>query len=385
MTTLSKRNRKYTYFIGVDISKNKLDFAVFREKTFLFHTVIKNEKQDILDLVDRLKQMASFKLLKTVFCMENTGFYGNHLLNTLNKLKANIVQEHPLRIKKSMGTSRGKDDKLDAIRIAEYAWKNRTELKLWVPRRPIINELAELMTYRNRLSNIAVILKTAQKEGDGFISKAIYKRVSKSCESSIAAVTADQQVIEQQIKSLIASDSHLKRMLELITSVPFIGFITGVNIIISTNEYKDITNPRKFACYVGIAPFPKESGGMIRKRKVSHLANKKIKALLHICAIGAGTRDPELKAYFNRKKEEGKHKISIFNAVRCKLVLRVFACLRQDRLFTKHYQPAQVKEMNMGPAVSPGLKIISDAIQKNEETGDSVVQHTDLIMIPNSC
>ncbi|WPU98368.1 transposase [Mucilaginibacter sp. cycad4] len=346
-----KKTKHFTYFIGIDISKNKLDYAVYLEKKFISHTVTANEKAAILEFVGRLKEAPSFKMSKAVFCMENTGIYGNHLLNTLAKLKANIIQEHPLRIKRSMGVSHGKDDKLDAMRIADYAWKNRTELKLWTPKRPIIIELADLMASRNRLSTISQMLKTPQKEKMAFISKTAHKKLANICKDSIAAITKDFLAIEEQMKLLISLDPYLQRLLEVITSVPFIGFITAVNIIICTNEYKDITSPKKFACYAGIAPFPNESGMMTRRKRVSPMANKKMKSLLHLCAVGAGTRNEELKIYYSRKVAEGKHKRSIINAIRYKLVLRVFACLKQDRLFTKDYQhpEATVKKEDVLP------------------------------------
>jgi transposase len=338
MSPTLKRIKKYTYFIGIDISRNKLDFAVFQEKKFLFHAEIQNENKEILALVARLKEIPAFRLSQAVFCMENTGFYGNHLLNILAKLKASIVQEHPLKIKKSMGISRGKDDKTDAIRIADYAWKNRTELKLWRPKRAVLEELADLMALRNRLLGVALILKTPQKEKKNFIKTTAHRKTVGICEASIKAITTDLLEIEQEIKSVISTDEYLTRLMQVITSVPFVGFITAINIIICTNEYKDITDPKKFACYAGIAPFPNESGTIVRKYRVSHMANKKMKALLHVCAVGAATRDAELNVYYKRKLDEGKPKLSVFNAVRYKLVLRVFACLKQDRLFTKHYQ-----------------------------------------------
>ena len=65
--------KKYTYFIGIDVSRNELDYAVMHGKTLLFHSERKNEPKDIIDFVDELKKLPAFKMAKAVFCMEQTG------------------------------------------------------------------------------------------------------------------------------------------------------------------------------------------------------------------------------------------------------------------------------------------------------------------------
>ena len=45
----------------------------------------------------------------------------------------------------------------------------------------------------------------------------------------------------------------------------------------------------------------------------------------------------ELKQYYERKVAEGKNKMSVINAVRNKLVHRIFAVLRDDRMFVENY------------------------------------------------
>lgn len=45
----------------------------------------------------------------------------------------------------------------------------------------------------------------------------------------------------------------------------------------------------------------------------------------------------ELQDYYHRKISEGKNKMCALNAIRNKLILRVFACVNQDRLYEKNY------------------------------------------------
>jgi transposase len=96
------------------------------------------------------------------------------------------------------------------------------------------------------------------------------------------------------------------------------------------------STPRQLACYAGVVPFEHTSGKSIRaKPKVHYLANKKLKKQLHMCALSAIKHDPELKLYFNKKVEEGKSKMLVINNVRNKLVHRVCACIRENKIFEK--------------------------------------------------
>ena len=148
---LKDKVMQFSYFIGCDVSKNQLDFVVKNCKQLLFHKEILNTPEAIKTFLKELSKLPGFGLKETIFCMEHTGIYTNHLLIILNKKKANICLEASTHIKNSLGNIRGKNDKVDAIRIAEYAYKNREELRLWEPKREVIQKLAHLSTSRTRL------------------------------------------------------------------------------------------------------------------------------------------------------------------------------------------------------------------------------------------
>lgn len=107
--------------------------------------------------------------------------------------------------------------------------------------------------------------------------------------------------------------------------------------MISTNEFKQITNPKKFAFYAGVAPFPKESGLFKGRRRVSHMANKKMKKLLHMAALVAIVYNTDLREFYERKVGEGKNKMSVINAVRNKLIHRIFTCVNENRKYENIY------------------------------------------------
>lgn len=328
----------YNFFIGIDVSKKTLDFAVLKGRDLLFRWTGENDEPGIKKFWVQLKSQQDFCLNGALFCMEHTGIYNQHLLNFLYSKKAFVCLQAAIHIKLSSGLQRGKNDQIDAVRIAQYACKNQAELRLWQPKRQVIQQLKHLSALRNRVINARKQLSVALNETSGF-DKAAASDCKKLCKASLKSLGEDIKRIELRIDQVIASDEELKRLFSIVTSVQGIGKITATEIIITTNEFKDITDPGKFACYSGVAPFEYSSGSSLRgKPRVSHKANKTMKSLLHMAALVAINYNTDLKAYYQRKVEQKKNKMLVINAVRNKLIWRIFACVKNNRSYQKNYQ-----------------------------------------------
>jgi|SRR6185312_3240041 len=330
---------EFSYFIGIDVSKKELDFAIMRGKTLLFHQQIINTQEAIACLIKELVKLPGFTISGTLFCMEHTGIYTNHLLAILHKKKANIWLEAAIQIKNSSGKLRGKNDKVDSIRIADYAYTQRDKVRLWSPKREIIQQLAHLASVRTRLIEARKMLKTPLDEQQEFGVKRTFAVAVSVCSHSLKAIEADLEKANQAIDCIIASDPELKHLFGLVTSVSGVGKTTATQILITTNEFKDIRDPKQYACYAGVAPFTEESGKIKKKARVSAMANKKVKTLLHMSALIAIQHNQDIKVYYNRKvNEEKKNKMSVINAVRNKLILRIFACVNHNSPYQNNYQ-----------------------------------------------
>lgn len=336
---MGARVKKYAHFIGIDVSAKELDWAISSGNVHLFHRKTDNVPEAIVQLITELKRLPKFKIAKAVFCMEHTGIYCNHVLSALKKHKAHIVVEAASHIQNSLGNVRGKTDKMDAIRIADYAYRNREHLRLWIPKRPVIQQLAQLNALRKRLQSIQHVLKIPLIQQKTFVKEGVTKQQTVLCSKTIVALEGDVSKVNEIIEKTIADDEHVAHVMKIITSVPCIGPVTALNIVLCTNEFKDFNSPKKFACYAGVAPFARESGQHKGKARVSPVANKYMKSLLHLCAVRAKINVPEIKEFYERKLNvEKKNKMSIMNAIRYKLLLRVFACVNQDRYYEKTYQ-----------------------------------------------
>ncbi len=195
----------FDYFIGVDVSKKWLDFAFVTAGQVRCHLQVENTVVGIKQALKSLQAQGKVPLRQALFCVEHTGLYQNTLLAYLSKQQAHIWLESALHIKAGGGLQRGKTDKVDASRIALYA-------------------------------------------------------------------------------------------------------------------------------------FAYQSGSSVKgKTKVSPKADKKLKRLLHLAALTAIRIKGELQDYYHRKVEQGKHKMSVLNAIRNKLVHRMFAVVQKNRKYEKIY------------------------------------------------
>ena len=220
----------------------------------------------------------------------------------------------------------------------QYAAKNTDKVRLWEPARTIVDKLKHLSALRERLvqtkKKLVVPVEEFRQMGNDMMAKTLEKAMRKS----IKGIEDDIAGIEKQMKDIIDNDSHLKKLYTLATSVIGIGFVTAVNLIVYTNEFKAIKDARKLACYCGVAPFEHTSGSSIKGRsKVSHMANKKLKTNLHMGSLSSVRLDEGLKAYYERKVAEGKNKLSVLNAVKNKLIARVIAVVKRERPYEKNY------------------------------------------------
>src|SRR3954471_10431995 len=107
----------YHYFIGADISKETIDFTVLKGGAFLLHQKVPNDKKALQGWLKEIMQEHRAGGTKTLFCMEHMGAYANVLLEVLWRKKLAIWLETPLHIKLSLGVQRGKNDKIDSLRI----------------------------------------------------------------------------------------------------------------------------------------------------------------------------------------------------------------------------------------------------------------------------
>ncbi len=329
---------KKEFIIGIDVSKEKLDACLLSvgSTEAKEEKVIRNQQVEITKYF--MRHIKKFGTKNILVCLEHTGYYGLQLCVVLQQLELDYVVVPALEIKQSQGITRGKSDKVDARRIAVYAWRYQDKLKLTkLPTNELLL-IKELIAVREQYIKMRVQLKNSVKQHEIIGQFVNNDFLMKSIIEQLEALSIEIEKIDMQIVDVLKRDKELELNFTLLKTIKGIGPVTAVVLMVTTNNFTSITDGRKYSSYAGVAPFAKESGKMNKGSRVSNLANKKVKALFHNGACTAINYDNELKIYYKRKVNEGKAKLSVLNAVACKIVYRAFAVIKRQTPYVNLYQ-----------------------------------------------
>jgi transposase len=334
--------KNYKMIAGIDVSKLKLDVYLMRNPNDpkQHHFVVENNEKGIKEIIKTIiKQVHTIEF--TLFCFENTGVYSMPLSYVLSKMGIDYWVVNALEIKRSKGLSRGKNDKNDAKDIAIYAFVHMHKLKLSTIPEKEIAQLKILYSEREKLIRAIKQMNTT-KEVKGFLPNEVIKETLRLNAKTVAFLKKQLQELEQKMQEIINKTEKIKEQYDLITSIPGVGKQTAIYLINTTKCFEAFQNWRQLACYAGVAPFEFSSGSSIRGRtKVSHLADKKMKSLLNMCALNIKKCDKQIAEYYNRKLDEGKNPMLIMNNIRCKILSRIFAIVNRGTKYVNLYKFAE--------------------------------------------
>jgi len=308
--------------IGIDVSKETIDV----------HNHLTGAKKEFTNNNAGFKQLIKWSdpTGKLIFCFEHTGMYSLPLAVFLSTSKQPFAMVPGLEVKRSLGLVRGKNDRIDAQRLARYAYLRREEIAPTTLPSKSINKLKSLLNLRAKMVRQKAGYQATLRELRTFAKIPKKDILYASQDKLIEELNKQIKRVEDEMKDIIKGDKELNRLFSLITSVKGVGLILGTSFLVYTNCFAAFDNWRKFASYSGIAPFEYQSGSSTRApRRVHHFANKGLKALLSNAATTSIQFNPEMKLYYQRRLQEGKNKMSTINIIRNKIVARVFATVKR--------------------------------------------------------
>ena len=318
---------KFEEVIGIDVSKKTLDACIHSLQIF---TQVPNTKKGYSKLFSWVAKSTGCLLEKALFCFEHTGMYSYALASYMSERHMNYVIVPGLEIKRSLGIQRGKNDQIDAKKIAQYAYRRKEEVILYQLPEASINKIRQHLSLREKLVKQRAGYEASLKDLSDFIESSENRLLFSIPRKLIKELNRQIESIEKEIDLVLDENPEVMNNYSLITSITGVGRQTALQLIVVTNNFMSFDDHRKLASYAGVAPFPYTSGISIKgKTKVSSLANMRLKSLLSACAVSAIRYDPEMRIYYKRRTDKGKHKMNTINAVRNKLLARVFAVVRR--------------------------------------------------------
>jgi len=325
-------------FIGTDVSKLTIDVSIITIDGFHQYQQFDNNVKGFRKLETWLKSTNLFSFDTALFCMEHTGIYTREYVNYLLLHDAKVWMESALHLKRSMGMTRGKNDKIDSYRIARYAMTNADKVKLVLLSNKTLILIKDLMSNRDRINKSCQSIKVSIREMER-VDKTTGKELSRLNKAALNGLAKSKAAIEKRILELINQDDELKKIYELITSIKGVGQILATELIVYTHLFSRMNNAKQLACYCGVAPFAHTSGTSIKGRMgTSNFANMNLKSTLHLAALSSTRYVPDIKQYYERKVAEGKSKMSVLNAIRNKILQRVIAVVNRGTPYKENYQ-----------------------------------------------
>lgn len=124
----------------------------------------------------------------------------------------------------------------------------------------------------------------------------------------------------------------------VIETIPGIGPVLTAAIIGEVGDIGRFSNARKLVAYSGLDATTRESGQFVGTRNhLSKRGSPYLRRALWLAAISARRYNPELRAYYEEKKAQGKHSMVATGAVARRLVHMIYSVWNQNRPFDPNY------------------------------------------------
>jgi transposase len=302
-------------FVGIDVSKNQLDVAVWKRKKVMQYA---NDNKGILTVVTELAE-----LTPTLVVLEASGGWEMALVAELAFAHLPVAVVNPTRVR-AFARATGqlaKTDKLDARMLAWFAQAVRPEV------RPLRNEQEALLTALITRRRQVVGMLTAEKNRRHTTPGLVGERLN----AHIAWLETELRCLEQEISDFIHKSPVWQEKEGLLQSVPGVGPVTAFTLLAELPELGTL-NRQKIAALVGVAPFNRDSGPRRGKRRIFG-GRAGVRNVLYMAALSASKTNPVIRAFYQRLLDNGKEKKVALVACMRKILVILNAMIRDGNLW----------------------------------------------------
>jgi transposase len=301
-------------FVGIDVAKDTLEFAVRRDGKIEQRGEVTNRQEGIGSL---LRQVGS----PTLVVLEATGGYERAAAKALQQAGFKVAVINPRR-SRQFANALGILAKTDRIDAAMLAWFGDA---LRPPARALPDEatsqLDGLVTRRRQL----VEMITAETNH--------LASAHSSARDSIVETRADLrkrlEAMDLAISQAIRKDAKWRHKYGLLQTAPGVGPVVASTLLAELPELGTLTR-REIALLVGLAPLADDSGQSKGRRRIWG-GRASVRSLLYLAGLSSSrAKGTDLKAFYAKLCESKQPKVA---AIACgrKLLVRLNAMVRQNK------------------------------------------------------
>ena len=250
---------KIKYYIGIDIGSEHFTVTIFQSPQDP-----KITKENIANSIEGFKMLCDwFKSQKvtpdsSVICTEATGVYGEALIHYLAAEGFRIAVEPPLKVKRAFYPHGHKNDRVDSLQIAEYAYRFFDQLRFWRPTDEHIEKLKHFLSAREGLVKQSVAIQNSLKAYQRHILQD--PLLIDIHQQNLVQVKEHIALIDQHIAEIISQDQSLHQLSLWLVSLCGVGVLLSAYMLVMTNAFQTITDYKQFAAFLGICPYEFKSG-----------------------------------------------------------------------------------------------------------------------------
>lgn len=300
-------------FVGIDVAKDKLDWATTADDTV---ATVPNDSAGVKVI---LKALATGPAIATVV-IEATGGLEQPMLLALLDAAIPVALVNPGKVRQfAVGVGiLAKTDAIDARVLARFG--KLAEPRLAQRRSANQLELDALVTCRRQLTTVR-----AEQSN---------RRCSTSSKAALKALdavikTLDQQIeqLDAKIRKLIESDDDFKPDDLLLRSVPGVGPVLSSTLLAELRELGKVDR-QNIGGIVGVVPYNRDSGKRSARRSIRG-GRTAVRSVLYMATVAALRCNPVIQAFAQRLKAKGKLAKVVITACMRKLLTLLNAMLRE--------------------------------------------------------
>ena len=314
-------------YVGIDVSKDKLDACLLRGEAKPQPKVFENTAAGHAKLWRWAQFLAQGASLH--FALEATGTYGDAFASFLVQQNEFVSVLNPARVK-FFALSEGaanKTDPVDARMIALFT--QQKDPPLWRMATPEVALLTALTRRRQQL------LEHKVAEENRLQAPGLLPEIVRSLKRNLRFLDKAIASLEAQIHQHIDNTPSLKEDYDLLMSIPGIGEVLAPLLLAELPDISSFADAKSVATYAGLNPSNHQSGTSVKHpAHLSKGGNAILRAALYMPAMTAARFNPHVKALYERLIAGGKCRMAALGAAMRKLLMIAYGVLKSRQKYS---------------------------------------------------